>query len=316
MIHAAQLLGRDEFEVRFFGITGRDKTADLIFDLARKTPLDITNYNPVSSRGTPCTDVLSDPTYLDNQGERTFINNMGAAWDFTPELLPDEFFRSDIVCFGGTALLPVIHDNLGSLLEKSKEHHCLTVVNTVFDFRNENNNPDRPWPLGDGQKSLRQIDLLIMDREEALRISGSRTLEEAAAFFAESGVASFMITNGANEAFSFSDGRIFRKKSLAKLPVSGKATRELRMNPGLRGDTTGCGDNFTGGAIASLAWQMKSTGPGEFDFNETLAWAMASGGFACYYLGGTYFEKTPGEKLEKVSAFKEDYIRQMLSRRK
>jgi sugar/nucleoside kinase (ribokinase family) len=315
MIHASQLLGREAFDVRFYGITGRDRTADLIFDLARKTPLDISNYRPVSGRDTPCTDVLSDPAYHDNQGERTFINHIGAAWDYRPELLPVEFFLSDIVCFGGTALLPVLHDNLGSLLEKAKDHNCLTLVNTVFDFRNEKKNPDRPWPLGEGEGSFRLIDLLIMDREESVRISGRPSLEKAAAFFMESGVASFIITNGADDAFAFSGGTVFHETGLRKVPVSGRVAREFQLDPGLRGDTTGCGDNFTGGAVASLARQMKTGTAGEFDFDDTLAWAMASGGFACFYLGGTYIEKNPGEKYERVLAFKDDYLRQLTLRK-
>jgi len=311
MIHASQLLGRDDFEVRFHGITGRDKTASLILDLARKIPLNISDYKPLGHKPTPFTHVLSDETYHNGQGERTFINNMGAAWDYTPEMLREEFFHADIVCFGGTALLPVIHDNLFMLLKKAKDQNCLTVVNTVFDFRHEKNSPDQPWPLGDKVESFKLMDLLIMDREEAIRISGSTAIDQAAAFFMESGVASFIITNGANESLAYSDGRVFRKKDLARMPVSRKVDEDLHRDPSIKGDTTGCGDNFAGGAIASLAWQLKTSGPGEFDFNDTIAWAMASGGFACFYLGGTYFERTSREKFARVKVYKKDYCRQM-----
>jgi len=30
-------------------------------------------------------------------------------------------------------------------------------------------------------------------------------------------------------------------------------------------------------------------------------WGTVSGGFTCYYLGGTYFEKYPGDKLTKIN---------------
>jgi sugar/nucleoside kinase (ribokinase family) len=153
-----------------------------------------------------------------------------------------------------------------------------------------------------------------MDREEAVRISGSQSIDQAAVFFKDSGVASFIITNGANEIHAYSSGRVFRKKDLSRMPVSGKVTEDLRRDPGIKGDTTGCGDNFAGGAVASLAWQLKNSGPGEFDFDETIAWAMASGGFACFYLGGTYFEGAGREKYARVKAYKEDYCRQMASR--
>jgi sugar/nucleoside kinase (ribokinase family) len=311
LINTSQLLDSADFEVRFYGGTGNDKTASLIYDLAKKTPLNISNYTKISTRATPFTDVFSDPTYDNNQGERTFINNIGAAWDFSPELLGNDFFKARIVCFGGTALVPQIHDNLTSLLAAAKKNNCFTFVNTVFDFRNEKKNPDKPWPLGNTDESLKLIDLLIMDREEALKISGGGTIEQAADYFAGKDVSSFVITNGAKEMYTFSSGRIFQRKELTRLPVSKLVTEELRRNHGLKGDTTGCGDNFAGGAVASLAWQLKAPMTGKLNFDEMLAWAVASGGFACFYLGGTYFEKIRREKFSKVEVYKKEYCRQI-----
>jgi sugar/nucleoside kinase (ribokinase family) len=311
MINASQLLYGPHFNVHFYGGTGKDETAKLIFDLIRKTPLNVSNYKPISDKFTPFTDVFSDATYDNNLGERTFINNIGAAWDYSPELLGNEFFNSDIVCFGGTALVPQIHDNLTFLLEKAKKNNCFTVVNTVFDFRNEKNNPGQPWPLGQKEKSFKLIDLLIMDCEEAIRISGTHSIDQAARYFVEQKVSTFIITNGAKDMYVYSDGRVFQKKELINLPVSMKVTEELTRDPALKGDTTGCGDNFAGGAIASLAWQLRTYESGKFDFNEMLAWAVASGGFACYYLGGTYFENVHLEKFLKVEAYKKEYIKQL-----
>ncbi len=311
LINTSQLLYSDDFEVRFYGGTGNDKTAGLIHDLAKETPLNISNYTKISSKASPFTDVFSDASYDNNQGERTFIHNIGAAWDFSPELLGKEFFKAHIVCFGGTALVPQIHDSLTSLLEKARKSNCLTVVNTVFDFRNEKNNPGKPWPLCNTRESFKLIDLLIMDCEEAVRISGSQTIDQAAAFFVKQDVASFIITNGAKEMYAFSNGSVFHRKELSKLPVSMKVSEDLHKNPALKGDTTGCGDNFAGGAIASLAWQLKNSPAGKFNFNELLAWAVASGGFACFYLGGMYLEKVPGEKFSKVEAYKNEYNEQI-----
>jgi sugar/nucleoside kinase (ribokinase family) len=311
LINASQLLYGSHFDVRFYGGTGKDETAKLIFDLVRKTPLNVSDYKPISDKFTPFTDVFSDATYDNNLGERTFINNIGAAWDYSPELLGNDFFNSDIVCFGGTALVPQIHDNLTFLLEKAKKNNCYTVVNTVFDFRNEKNKPGQPWPLGQKEKSFKLIDLLIMDREEAIRISGSDSIDQAAMYFIEQKVSTFIITNGAKDMYVFSDGQIFQKKELINLPVSMKITEELMRDPALKGDTTGCGDNFAGGAIASLAWQLRTSESGKFDFNEMLAWAVASGGFACYYLGGTYFEKNYHDKFSKVEVYKNEYLKQI-----
>lgn len=311
LIHASQLLENKDYEIKFFGIAGKDETADRIFKIIRQTPLNIKNYLSTQHQVSPFTDVLSDPDYDNGHGERTFVNNIGAAWDYSPEQLTSEFFDSHIVCFGGTALVPQIHDNLTVLLEKAREKRCITVVNTVFDFRNEKNNPGKPWPLvrGDGNYGL--IDVLIMDSDEALRISGQTTIDEASDFFISTGVSSFIITNGAKELVSWSGGGLFEKTELIKAPVSKKVTHELKSNPRRKGDTTGCGDNFAGGIIASIAWQLKNREKGYFNLIEALSWGVASGGFCCFTVGGTYLEKAQGEKKEKVRSIQEKYLNQI-----
>lgn len=77
--------------------------------------------------------------------------------------IDDDFFGSDIVVFGGTGLMPQIHDNLTSLLKRAKSKGCITIVNTVFDFRNEKDKPTEKWPLGESEESYGYIDLLITD---------------------------------------------------------------------------------------------------------------------------------------------------------
>jgi sugar/nucleoside kinase (ribokinase family) len=97
LINTSQLLNKKEFEVRFYGGTGNDDTAKLIDQLVRKTPLNIDHYRKISEKRTPFTHVLSDITFDNHQGERTFINNIGAAWDYAPDLLGDDFFDANIV---------------------------------------------------------------------------------------------------------------------------------------------------------------------------------------------------------------------------
>lgn len=311
LINASQLLDKKNFEVRFYGGTGNDDTAVLIDEMVRKTPLNIDHYRQISEKKTPFTDVLSDVTYDNNHGERTFVNNIGAAWDYTPDLLGDDFFEADIVCFGGTALVPQIHDSLTSLLARAKQHGCLTVVNTVFDFRNEKKNPEQPWPLVDTPEDYCLIDVLIMDCEESLKISGQHTIAEAADYFIRQNIGALIITNGAKELYAFSNGNLFEKTELLRLPVSKKVNEEFFRNPSLKGDTTGCGDNFAGGVIASLAMQLKTSSIGLFSLMEAVAWGVASGGFTCFYVGGTFIEKNESEKLSIVQTFRNEYINQI-----
>lgn len=311
LINTAQLLNKDDFEVYFYGGTGDDDTAVLIDQMVRKTPLFTDHYCKISKKKTPFTDVFSDVTYDNYHGERTFINNIGAAWDYSPDLLGEDFFNADIVCFGGTALVPQIHDNLTSLLARAKQNGCLTVVNTVFDFRNEKKNPDKPWPLVDTPEDYHLIDLLIMDCEESLKISGQKSINEAARYFISQQIGAFVITNGANELYACSNGDLFEKTGLIKLPVSQKVSMDISLNPESKGDTTGCGDNFTGGVIASLARQLKAKNSSKMKFEEAISWGVASGGFACFYVGGTFIEREEGEKLKIVREFEKDYKNQI-----
>ncbi len=311
LIHASQMLEDEESEVRFYGGLGEDETARKIKSLVHQTPLNTDNYKTVSEKPTPFTDVLSDPNYDQGHGERTFVNNIGSAWDYLPEFLNDDFFNSDVVCFGGTALVPVIHRNLTSLLIKARRNDCLTVVNTVYDFYNEKMSPGEKWPLGDSPEALALIDILIMDCEEAVKISGMTSYELAAQYFIKNGVSAFIITNGPKDILAYSNGALFMPCSLIRLPVSERVRNELKAEKIRSGDTTGCGDNFAGGIIASIGKQLRNKKRGELDFTEALALGAASGGQACFYKGGTYLEKSAGEKYHLVKSYYEDYLDQI-----
>ena len=313
LINTSQLLDKEKFEVLFYGGVGHDQTADLLCELLRKTHINIDHLLKVSKRSTPFTDVFSDSSYDNNQGERTFVNNIGAAWDYTSDFLNDGFFDADIVCFGGTALVPQIHDNLTALLKKAKQNKCITVVNTVFDFRSEKKSPGQPWQLVDSHKNYPLIDLLIMDCEESLKISGQLSIEKAAEYFIRQNIGAVIITNGSKELCAFSNGSLFEKTELLKLPVSRKVSEDLFRKPASKGDTTGCGDNFAGGVVASLAMQLATCEIGKFSLTEAIAWGVASGGFTCFYIGGTYFEKSEGEKLGIVQEFRNEYINNQIS---
>jgi sugar/nucleoside kinase (ribokinase family) len=120
-----------------------------------------------------------------------------------------------------------------------------------------------------------------------------------------------MITNGAKELYAYSNGDLFKKTKLVKVPVSKRVSEDFARNASLKGDTTGCGDNFAGGVIASMAMQLQSSAIGKFNLMEAISWGIASGGFTCYYLGGTYIESTEGEKLKILESFKNEYVQQI-----
>ncbi|MCK5701722.1 MAG: carbohydrate kinase family protein, partial [Cyclobacteriaceae bacterium] len=144
LINASQLLFDYDVEIRFYGATGKDDIGRKIQESLKSVKINFSNYKAFDSPS-PFTDVFSDPNYDHGRGERIFVNNIGAAWKYTPKHLNDAFFKSDITVFGGTALVPNIHDNLTTLLSKAKRHGSFTIVNTEYDFRNEKKYPNKNW---------------------------------------------------------------------------------------------------------------------------------------------------------------------------
>ena len=308
IIHAAQLSFDNNSEFRFYGGRGDDAEGEFIMKLIKETSVNVDNYI-VTNGETPSTLVLSDPTYNNNSGERIFINSIGAAWNYSPNYLDDGFFNSDIVVFGGTALVPMIHDNLTNLLEKAKSKNCITIVNTVYDFRNEKANPNKKWPLGKTDESYKNIDLLITDLEEALRLSGASNVNDAIKFFRSSGTGALIITSGTDNVRLFSQGNLFRKTNYAEMPISKAVSEDLKKGKGNKGDTTGCGDNFVGGIIAAIVKQIQNTGV-PLDLKEATICGIVSGGATTFYMGGMYQEKKAGEKKEMIEPYYKSYKNQ------
>jgi sugar/nucleoside kinase (ribokinase family) len=306
LINAAQLVDPEHCEVRFYGRGGNDEIGSYLLSSLKKTPVVLKDFKLINNQ-TPSTVVLSDPGFEGGHGERMFINSIAAAWEYGPDDLDEDFFNSDIVVFGGTGLVPQIHDNLTALLRKAKSRGCITIVNTVFDFRNEKANPSRKWPLGESDESYGNIDLLITDQEEAFRLSGETKAPDAVNFFLDRKVASLIVTNGSKNTITWSDGRFFRASPIHEMPVSEKVISERKNLQ--TGDTTGCGDNFVGGVIASVVTQLQN-GENHPDITEACSHGVVSGGFACFYLGGTYFEEKRGEKKAKMEPYYEAYRKQ------
>ena len=304
MIHAAQILDPARFAIRYVGAVGDDdEGAELRRQLAR-TPLADTKLAEliVKSERTPRTVVLSDPRFDHGRGERSFINTIGASGQLGEDDLDADFFAADLVAFGGTAITPGLHDALDRLLARARANGAFTVVNTVYDFRAQRQNPTGRWPLGASDDSYRLTDLLLTDLEEALRLSGSETLDDALAFFIAQGVGAVIVTNGSRDVALRIGSERYKPCAPSRLPVSQAIVAELAAHPERKGDTTGCGDNFVGGVIADVARQLEA-GASQIDLTEAVAWGAVSGGLACFSFGGVYYETHRGEKLALMAPY-------------
>ncbi|MCG8477794.1 MAG: carbohydrate kinase family protein [Spirochaetales bacterium] len=309
LVHAAQLLNGAGVPVSFHGVRGEDAVGDELAGIVSRTPLHWDHY--VQRPGeTPFTHALSDPSYGDGAGERSFVNSVGVAKEFRVEDLHASLFENAILAFGGTALVPTLHRELHRAVSRARKGGSLTVVNTVYDFLNESRFPDRLWPLGDSEQTYRDTDLLVVDAEEAQRLSGATDPVRAAARFTEAGVKAVVITSGAGDVFAASGGGRFAPLEARFFPVSDRIRAELRNGRGEGGDTTGCGDNFVGGLLFALAEQLRS-GERRCDLFHAMSWAVASGGYCCFSLGGTLLESRRGEKRAAIGEYVRDYRRQL-----
>ena len=307
LIHAAQITA-GSCSVRFYGCRGDDAVGSDLDQRLKSTPLDLTHFRIQPGLETPSTTVLSDPNADNGHGERLFVNTIGVAWEYIPEIVDPSFFEADICVFGGTALVPRIHEGLEDMLSEARRNGCLTVVNTVYDFLNEKKNPGERWPLGSSDTSYSLVDLLIADREEALRLSGKDDIPEALAFFNRMGVGAVIITAGADDVHLCACSDRFIPVGPETMLVS-EALGKAWKDPSRRGDSTGCGDNFAGGVVASIAEQLAS-GNNRFDLKAACCLGIVSGGFAGLYYGGTWQESEPGEKRRLLQPYYEEYLLQ------
>ena len=306
LIGAAQLLDPGRFSVQFIGSVGDDDWGKELRGRLSQTPLNVRLVEKTG--GTPFTYVLSDPTYADGRGERTFVNNIGSSWRLGPDDLAPEFFRADLVVFGGTGLVPMLHDALDTLLPRAKATGAFTIVNTVYDFRNQRRDPVGRWPLGQSDKTYAAVDLLLADQEEALRLSGKENVRDAIDWFLAQGTGAVLVTDGVRDIEVGVCSPLFAAPESSQFPVSRSVVRDLEEHPERRGDTTGCGDNFAGGVIASVAEQCEA-GKTPIDLREAVEWGAACGGLACYHLGGVWSEAFAGEKRGRVLACLEADLR-------
>jgi len=306
LVHAAQILQQEEVAVTFYGAVGKDNQANHVHQAIAKTPLK-GELKIVPDKRTATTDVFDDPTQRNGKGERSFINTVGAAGEYGPDDIPSDFYDADIVLLGGTALVPRLHDGLLTVLKKAKDKGCITVVGTVYDFRNEKRAPHERWPLG-GEESYKHIDLLVTDEEEALRLSGATEIMDAAKRLIGYGVSSLIITRGALDILVYSNGKLISKCEITSLPVSRYMDDLMAQDPSIRKDTTGCGDNFVGGVLVALAKHLLKKEKSLVNMRDICAYGASSGGLTCTYHGGTFYEEKSGEKAALLQPVVSAYL--------
>lgn len=309
MVLAAQLLRPARMPVTYYGLSGDDAAASRVRTLLARTPLDMSGYRQRLGN-TPVTHVFSDARAQGGDGDRCFVHEPGVSME--PELLGESFHQATFNVYAGTALMPRLHAALPALLAKSRRRGACTVAGPVFDAYAEREG--RPWAFADG--AWEHLDLLVASEDEAAKISGRSDARAAVAELFARGLTAAVITRGAGAIYYRSIGGIFGQ-SEGEAPASDALTRAARDRAANPGDTTGAGDNFLGGLLAQLMFQILADDffpKGEVHLERELLqmnplhlrkavdFAALAGGLACLQYGGIHVEKAYGERLGRIRA--------------
>lgn len=304
LIAAAQLL--PGAKVRFRSNVSDDADGDWLLEQMARTPL-CRDWIVRRPGRYPTTVILNEQ--LGGHGERTFICGPGVSKELAvrPEEVPSEFFSSEVVLFGAMWWEPHLHENLGALLERSRRSRAVTVVGTAFD-------PSRSqartrWRLGDSDEVYRHIDILVMDHAELLLHSGEADPARGRDFFQRAGVGAFLVTDGPRPVYYWSGGGGACAPEEGRLEIPELLLRDCERGVLPQGDSVGCGDNFLGGVVASVAQQREEGGG--IALRKAAVLGCLCGSIASTHSGGVFFEKSPGEKRSLMERYRVPYQAQV-----
>ncbi len=306
LIAAAQLLRGEGIDVRFYANLSDDEDGALVRRLLARTPISTERIGTRRGRY-PATHILNERGD-GGTGERTFIAEAGVseALALAPEDLDRAFFESEVTLFSAMWWEPRLCAHLTSLLAGCKRAGSVTVVGTAFD---PSRSHDRSrWALGDSDEAYRHVDVLVVNRTEALLHSGETDLRRATEFFRRAGVGACVVTQGVEPVSYWSGGRPFAPAE-GRLPIPAAILRDKASGALPTGDSVGCGDNFAGGVVASIALQLR--GGQALDLREAVLLGNLSGGIASTHAGGVFYERYPGEKRDLVLKYRRLYERQL-----
>ena len=310
LIAAAQLLRGEGIDVRFYANLSDDEDGALVRRLLSRTPLSMERVGWRHGRY-PKTHILNERGD-GGTGERTFIAEAGVSEELAlaPEDLDRAFFESEVALFSAIWWEPRLCSRLTSLLAECKRAGAVTVVGTAFD---PSRSDDRSrWALGDSDEAYRYVDALVVNQTEALLHSGETELGRALEFFRRAGVGACVVTEGVDPVLYWSGGRPFAPAD-GRLPIPEAILRDKASGALPTGDSVGCGDNFAGGVVASVALQRKAGRA--LDLREAVLLGNLSGGIASTHAGGVFYERHPGEKRELLRKYRLLYERQLVEAR-
>ncbi|MGI6207057.1 MAG: carbohydrate kinase family protein [Anaerolineae bacterium] len=246
-------------KVAFVGKVGKDTFGDFMLQGLERCGVDTQAVYRVDEPKTGITVSLSEPR------DRAMLTYAGAIPELRATEVLDEHLRSARHLHVSSAFLQTnLRPDLEALFARAHRLGCTTSLDTGWD-------PEERWN-GDVSRALSEVDVFMPNEEEAPRIAGAPTPEEALAVLAAR-VPLVAVKLGARGAIAASGSR---RAACPPYPV--KVV-----------DTTGAGDSFDAGLIYGFlhGW----------DLERSLRLGCACGALSTRAAGGTAAQPTLEEAL-------------------
>jgi sugar/nucleoside kinase (ribokinase family) len=162
----------------------------------------------------------------------TLITELNVLENFDP-IVPEEYQDSEYLMLGN--LSPLVQSTVIERLNKRPKLIAMDTMNFWMDIA-----------MGDLEKTISMVDLLIINDEEARQLSGEYSLVKAARLIREMGPKILIIKKGEHGALLFVKDEVFFAPALPLEEVF---------------DPTGAGDTFAGGFMGYIS----STGDLSFE---------------------------------------------------
>ncbi len=211
--------------VRLWGAVGTDPWGDYVLARLSAVGVDVSGVNRLSA-STARTAVL-----VDSQGRRAFLHHPGAGCEAFSEPLAEAGLRGAACTrfhLANPFALPHVRRHAGDMVRRAREAGMITSLDGGWDASGE-------WLRVIGP-CLPHLDLLFLNLDEAQQLTGCESAEEAAERLLEGGARQVVIKMGARGCLWMDRQGSFAEPAF-DVPVV---------------DTTGAGDCFVAGFLASL----------------------------------------------------------------
>lgn len=226
-LNEATILSKLGVDVRLETVIGCDMAGEMLWNHCRQTGIEINTRCKRKEMDTGINVVL-----VKKDGERVFLTNPhGSLRKLSPGDITLPFPEdAGILCFASIFVFPMINDaEMASIFRQAKSQG-MTVCADMTKCKNGET-------AADIAESLKLIDYLMPNKEEAMLVTQSSSVEEAAKCLLDAGVQNVVIKCGA-------DGCFVKNKECEMWITAEKDVVCV--------DTTGAGDSFAAGFIYGL----------------------------------------------------------------